>query len=63
MNNKTWTTHLKESPELGDYLEIPPDLLEALGWDENTLVKISKTTVFRDDGDRTGFVIEKAQEE
>jgi len=58
--HKTWTTTLKETPELGTYLEIPPELLEALRWDEHTELRWSETEICSEDGETQGLVLEKA---
>lgn len=43
MNNeqKFWTTVIQEDPTLGAYIKLPEDLLESLGWDENTEIQWS----------------------
>ena len=39
MNNKSWTLDVDEDPETGDaILNLPPDLLEAVGWVEGDVL-------------------------
>ena len=39
MNNKSWTLDVEEDPENGDaILNLPPDLLEAVGWVEGDVL-------------------------
>jgi len=57
--NKTWTTIVKESPELGAYIELPAELIEELGWDENTEVQWSETEVCAETGEHKGIVLER----
>jgi hypothetical protein len=63
MNNsekyKTWTTVVKEDPELGTYIELPPELLKSLGWDENTQVQWSETEICAETGEHDGLVLER----
>ena len=63
MNNsekyKTWTTVVKEDPELGTYIELPPELLKSLGWDENTQVQWSETDICAETGEHDGLVLER----
>ena len=63
MNNsekyKTWTTVVKEDPELGIYIELPPELLKSLGWDENTQVQWSETDICAETGEHAGLVLER----
>jgi|TARA_R110002126_G_scaffold176140_1_gene324753 hypothetical protein len=56
---KIWLTRIKEDPELGPYLEIPPELLETLGWTEGTQVEWSETEICSDTGEHQGLVLEK----
>ena len=56
---KTWTTTIKEDPIHGTYIELPPELLEALGWTEETQVQWSETEVCTDVGEHKGLVLEK----
>ena len=59
---KTWTTIVKEDPKLGLYVELPPELLETLGWDENTEVQWSETEVCAETGEHIGLVVERVSD-
>ena len=58
---KTWVTTVKENDKLGIYIEIPPELVEVLGWDENTKVRWSETEICSDLGECQGLVLEEIQ--
>jgi hypothetical protein len=57
---RTWNTIIRENDKLGIYIEIPPELLEALGWTERTPVRWSETEICTDLGEQQGLVLEKA---
>jgi hypothetical protein len=59
---ETWTTTIKEDPALGTYIELPPELLEALGWTEGTQVQWSETEVCGDTGEHQGLILEKVSD-
>lgn len=62
MDNKTWTTVVKESPELGVYIELPAELLAELNWDENTEVQWSETEVCAETGEHIGLILERVSD-
>jgi hypothetical protein len=58
----TWTTAIKEDPELGPYIELPPELLETLGWTEGTQIQWSETEICAKTGEHPGLVVEKVSD-
>ena len=59
---KTWTTTIKEDPIHGTYIELPPELLEALGWTEGTQIQWSETEICAKTGEHPGLLIEKVSD-
>jgi hypothetical protein len=59
---KTWTTVIKEDPALGPYIELPPELLETLGWTEGTQFQWSETEVCGNTGEHPGLILEKVSD-
>jgi hypothetical protein len=59
---KTWTTTLKEAPGIGIYIELPPELLETLGWTEGTQLQWSETEVCGNSGEHPGLILEKVSD-
>ena len=59
---ETWTTTIKEDPALGPYIELPPELLEALGWTEGTQFQWSETEVCGNTGEHPGLILEKVSD-
>jgi hypothetical protein len=54
-----WPTTIKEDPELGPYIELPPELLKTLKWTEGAQVLWTETEICGDTGEHRGLVLEK----
>lgn len=59
---KVWTTTIKEDPTHGTYIELPPELLETLGWTEGTQLQWSETEVCGNTGEHPGLILEKVSD-
>ena len=59
---KTWTTTIKEDPIHGTYIELPPELLETLGWTVGTQFQWSETEVCGNTGEHPGLILEKVSD-
>ena len=59
---KTWTTTIKEDPTHGTYIELPPELLETLGWTVGTQFQWSETEVCGNTGEHPGLILEKVSD-
>jgi len=59
---ETWTASVKEDPVHGTYIELPPEVLELLGWTEGTQVQWSETEICADTGEHQGLILEKVSD-
>lgn len=61
MQDKT-TVVIKENDDGELYFEIPPAMLDELGWDENTELEFEETLTFdKNDNEVVGLVLKKAE--
>ena len=57
--NKIYSTTVQEDAEGNAFIEIPPELLKQLDWNEGDELEWDETELWEDDGEFKGAVIYK----
>ena len=57
--NKTYRATVQEDAEGNAFIELPPELLNSLGWIEGDELEWDETELWEDDGEFKGAVIYK----
>ena len=59
--NKTYRATVQEDAEGNAFIELPPELLNSLGWIEGDELEWDETELWEDDGEFKGAVIYKKE--
>ena len=57
--NKTYRTTVQEDAEGNAFIELPPELLKQLDWNEGDELEWDETELWEDDGEFKGLVLYK----